>query len=428
MMSFQDLGLRELVVEKLEGLGFHTPTSVQEKIIPLILEGHDVLGIAQTGTGKTGAFGLPVLQKILSIPREKRKAQPRALILVPTRELSLQIVTALKSFQEGIIVSAVYGGVSLEDQVKELNLGVEVVVATPGRLLDLLNQKLINLGLVEFFILDEADRMLDLGFMDDIESIVQKLPVKRQTMLFSATMPGEIERISGKILSNPVKVEVTPVSSVADGISEKLFYVKRNDKYQLLKKILKESEVPKTIVFTRTKTSAENVVEYLTQNRIASKAMHGDREQSDRERSLHLFREGSIKVLIATDIASRGIDVQDVSLVINFELPGDPESYVHRIGRTGRAGRTGKAISFCDETEKLQLEKIQKLIGSYLPSEKFTGKPEVLRFKNNGMKKVTPPTPGKSQEKTAYLDHSKRQIAITAKEHPGFKNKKKKRK
>jgi len=270
-----------------------------------------------------------------------------------------------------------------------------------------------------------------MGFIDDIREIIRLLPSQKQTMFFSATMPEEIEKLADHILKHPKKVSATRASTVADKIEQKLIFCKNADKFQLLKKILKEENVDRVLVFTRTKVTADNIVEYLAQNRRASKTFHGDMKQPERERALHLFKEGSIKILIATDMAARGIDVEGISHVINFDLPINPESYVHRIGRTARSGKAGVAISFCDDTEKGILSKIQQTIQMIIKSEKFEGKREHLKLKSTGLRKVTPPTPGRSQEKTAYLDHSKRQAPLKEGEkrvHPGFRNQKKKRK
>lgn len=431
MSGFSDLKIHSTISANLEKAGYERPTPIQEKAIPVIREGHDVLGIAQTGTGKTAAFLLPVLERLL-LPSEKKKT-PNVLILAPTRELCLQIHEAVTKYAEntGIMSCAVYGGVGQGAQVKAIRDGAHIVVATPGRLLDLLEQRLMRITEVETFIIDEADRMLDMGFIDDIKDIIGRLPSKRQTLLFSATMPQEIEALAAKILRNPETIEAARQSTTAANIEQKVIFCKRDHKFQLLKKIIKEEVTGLVLVFTRTKNLADNVVEYLAQNRVASRAIHGDKNQDDRERSILQFSEGSIKVLIATDLVSRGIDVSGVEYVINFDLPLDPEGYVHRIGRTARAGKEGKAISFCDDSEKDTLLKIENLIQQKLPREKFEGKAESLKLKASASKKITPPTPGRSQEKTAWLDNSKRQrVSDSGKKlntNPAFKKKKKKR-
>lgn len=428
-MNFKDLGLDSALVNNLAKLGYSTPTPIQEKAIPLLLKGEDLMGIAATGTGKTAAFVLPFIQNLLKNKSERKV--PRALILTPTRELCSQIQETVTSFGMGLGIesAAVFGGVSQDEQVEAIRKGVDIIVATPGRLLDLYRQKVLRIAGIEYFVMDEADRMLDMGFLDDLNEILDFLPVKKQNLLFSATMPGEMKKLSGTILSQPAIVEVAPAATLAKNIEQKLIYCQRNDKFQLLKKILKEEEIKLALVFTRTKVIADMVVEYLAQNRMASRALHGDKSQAERDRAITHFSEGAIKVLVATDIASRGIDIEGVSHVINFDLPLDAESYVHRIGRTARAGASGVAISFCDDTEKNLLDKIQELIQEYLPSEKFKGQPEKLKLKSALVKKVNAPTPGKSQEKNAWLDHSKRRAEDGPKRsHPGFKKTRKKRK
>jgi ATP-dependent RNA helicase RhlE len=428
MSNFSDLGLHSELSKNIE---YENPTPIQEKAIPLILEGSDVLGIAQTGTGKTAAFCLPILDRLLR-PTDK-KITPRVLILAPTRELCSQIQSSLETYAVNTDIKscAVYGGVGQGAQVKAIRAGAQILVATPGRLLDLLEQKLVRLTEIEVFVIDEADRMLDMGFIDDIKDIIGRLPSKKQTLLFSATMPEEIEYLASKILKNPKIVEVAVQSTVAANIEQKVIFCKRDHKYQLLKKIIKEEVTGLALVFTKTKNQSDSVVAYLAQNIISSRAIHGDKDQGDRERSILQFSEGSIKILVATDLVSRGIDVEGVSHVINFDLPLDPEGYVHRIGRTGRAGQSGIAISFCDDGEKNQLEAIQNLICVQLKSEKFEGKNETLNLKAAVAKKALAPTPGRSQEKTAWLDNSKRQRLSTdgKKIHtnPAFKKKKKKR-
>ncbi len=430
MLNFDSLALIPQLLANLTQVGHHHPTPIQVAAIPLLLEGKDLLGIAQTGTGKTGAFSLPMVQHLVNTLIESQIGSPRALILVPTRELCMQISVSIKAYSHGLNlgVTAIYGGVDQGEQVQALKAGSDIVVATPGRLLDLMKQRLLRLSKVEILVLDEADRMLDMGFLDDIKEILQQIPEKKQTMMFSATMPAGIAKLAQSILKNPHKVEVNPVSSTVDKIQQRVIFCKQPDKFQLLKKLLKE-EKGMVLVFTKTKTTADNVQEYLAQNRMASRALHGDKSQIEREKALEHFKAGAIKVLIATDIVARGIDIQDVTHVINFDLPLDPESYVHRIGRTARAGKEGKAISLCSGNEREILEKIQLLIGLKLPSEKFEGKFEVIKLKGRTVKA---PTPGKSQEKTAYLDHSKRQRPLAegekARPHPGFRNVKKKRK
>lgn len=409
MNNFADLALQSELTLNLKRLGYERPTPIQEKAIPSILEGHDVLGIAQTGTGKTAAFCLPILDRLLK--NTESKISPRVLILSPTRELCSQILGAVESYAQGTSISsvAVYGGVGQGAQVKAIREGAQIVVATPGRLLDLLEQKQLRLTGIEVFVIDEADRMLDMGFIDEIRDIIGRMPSVRQNLLFSATMPDEIEHLASRILKKPKIVEVAAPSTVAANIEQRVIICKRDHKFQLLKKVIKEEANGLVLVFTRTKNTADSVVEYLAQNRMASRAIHANKNQDHRENSMAQFGDGSIKILIATDLVSRGIDVDNVGHVINFDLPLDPESYVHRIGRTARAGKSGKAISFCEEGEKERLSAIEELIRTKLKTETFQGKNEQLNLAAAIAKKVTPPTPGKSQEKTAWLDHSKRQ-------------------
>lgn len=431
MLEFTSLPLIEKLQKNLSDVGHITATPIQSAAIPLLLEGNDLLGIAQTGTGKTAAFSLPIIQHLVTRPIKRGMGEPRVLILSPTRELCLQISASIETYGKDldIKICTVYGGVGQGEQVRQLKAGVDIVVATPGRLLDLLEQRQLRLTKVEIFVLDEADRMLDMGFIDDIKDLIGRLPPEKQTMLFSATMPPAISKLAGKMLKKPKRVEVTPAASTVEKIQQKVILCRNQDKFQLLKKILKEEAPGLVLVFTKTKNAADNVVEYLAQNRIPSRAIHGDKAQAERERALGHFKDGVIKVLIATDIAARGIDVPGVTHVINFDLPLEPESYVHRIGRTARAGKEGVAISFCDESEENRLFQIQELIDLTLPTEKYKGQKEVLKFKGP---KVTAPTPGKSQEKTAYLDHSKRQRPLEEGEkkrvHPGFRKTKKRRK
>jgi ATP-dependent RNA helicase RhlE len=361
-MNFENLKLIEPLVAALIKKGYTQPTPIQEQSIPYILDGKDIFGCAQTGTGKTAAFALPILQLLSVRKNETRKI--KALILAPTRELALQISENFAAYGSnlGIKHLTVFGGVSQNNQTRALQLGVDVLVATPGRLLDLMQQGFINLQHVQFLVLDEADRMLDMGFINDINKILAKIPKERQTLFFSATAPSDIMKLAERILNNPVKVNVNPVSSAAVLVKQSVYYVPKEDKRSLLKHLLKDGSIGHALVFTRTKRGADRVVKELNRNSIKAEAIHGDKSQSARERALKGFKNRSIRILVATDIASRGIDVDKLTHVINYELPEQAETYVHRIGRTGRAGSTGFALSFCASEEKDYLKSINKLI------------------------------------------------------------------
>ena len=432
MPTFKDLTLIDSLVNSVSAAGYTEPTEIQALAIPHVIQGKDLLGIARTGTGKTAAFCLPIIQKLILSSGKRVSGTPRALILAPTRELCSQIVESIEVYANGadIKACAIFGGVDQKWQVNSLKAGVDIVVATPGRLLDLLEQRLLRISLIDVFVLDEADRMLDMGFSEEIDAIIEKTPENKQTILFSATMPLSIEKFATNLLKDPVKVQVAPQSSVVEEIEQKIIFCKSQHKFQLLKKILK-SEAGLTLVFTTSKMNADLVVDYLLENRIATGAIHADKKQAERERHLANFRSHAIKVLVATDIASRGIDIENVGHVINFDLPLSGETYVHRIGRTGRAGNQGKAISFCDENEMHLLEKIKRVLKKDIPTEKFEGKAERVPHAGSLVKRVKAPTPGKSQEKTAYLDHSKRQKpaeeGVPKRVHPGFKKTKKRR-
>jgi ATP-dependent RNA helicase RhlE len=378
MQKFTDLSLLPTLLKNIEAVGYETPSPIQAQAIPFLLEGHDLLGIAQTGTGKTAAFTLPMLQHLAGRDFSLTPNEPRSLILAPTRELASQIKASLDKYGKDLKLknAVIFGGVGQSAQVAALRNGLDILIATPGRLLDLMNQGHLKLGKVEIFVLDEADRMLDMGFINDIKKIVPKLPEKKQTLLFSATMPTEIASLAAKLLKNPKRVEVTPPSTTVERIDQKVIFCPKADKYQLLKKVLAEESTELTLVFTRTKHGANRIVDYLAHFQIHSAAIHGNKSQNAREEALKNFKAGLFKVLIATDIAARGIDVPGVSHVVNFDLPLEAESYVHRIGRTARAGKDGIAISFCDETERDALSRIQKLIGLKLPTDNFKGVPE----------------------------------------------------
>ena len=369
-MSFDKLDLIDPIRQALKTEGYTTPTPIQSQTIPSILEHKDILGCAQTGTGKTAAFAIPILQLLnAQIADPKAKKLVRALILTPTRELALQIGESFTAYGKNLPIRnrVIFGGVPQKAQTDALRAGVDILVATPGRLLDLMDQKFVHLQDIKFFVLDEADRMLDMGFIHDVKKIIQKLPVKRQTLFFSATMPPEIQKLAHVLLTNPAKVEVTPVSSTVDAIEQSLYYVGKQDKLSLLLHLLKDEKIITALVFTRTKHGADKVVKFLHRHNITAAAIHGNKSQNARQNALGNFKSGSLRVLVATDIAARGIDIDDLSHVVNFELPNVPETYVHRIGRTGRAGNTGVAISFCDAEERDELKDIQKLIGKNIP-------------------------------------------------------------
>jgi len=367
-MSFKDLGLNEVVLSALQPLGYENPTPIQEEAIPHVLEGKDILGSAQTGTGKTAAFSLPIVHTLASRPSKTQgRSKPiRALVLTPTRELASQIDENVRKYckNSNLRSTVVFGGIPQRRQVDTLRRGVDILIATPGRLLDLCNQGHIRLQDVEFLVLDEADTMLDMGFIHDIKKIIKQTPNDRQTLFFSATMPPNIRELSSTILKDPIRIQIAAESSAAETVTQKAYYVRQNDKKDLLVHLLGTDEIINALVFTRTKFGADKVVRHLQNNDIQAEAIHGNKSQPAREKALNRFKKGKVRVLVATDIASRGIDVDDLSHVINFELPNLAESYVHRIGRTGRAGREGIAISFCNEgEERNHLRGIQKLIG-----------------------------------------------------------------
>ncbi len=369
-MSFENLNLIEPILQALKTEGYTTPTPIQAQAIPLILNRKDILGCAQTGTGKTAAFAIPIIQLMVQDRNlAPGKRQIRSLILTPTRELAIQIGESFENYgrKTNLKYKVIFGGVSQHGQVEALHNGIDVLVATPGRLLDLMNQKFVNLNNIQFFVLDEADRMLDMGFVHDVKKIIAKLPVKRQSLFFSATMPPEIVKLSASILTNPAKVEVTPVSSTADKINQVVYFVDRDNKRKLLADILKDKSIERALVFTRTKHGADRVAKDLVKVGVESQAIHGNKSQNARQNALNNFKAKITRVLVATDIAARGIDIDELTHVINFELPNVPESYVHRIGRTGRAGASGIAIGFCDAEEKAYLKDIQKLIGKQIP-------------------------------------------------------------
>ncbi len=369
-MLFKELQLIEPILAALETAGYSTPTPIQEQAIPMILAGNDLLGCAQTGTGKTAAFAIPILQLVTkSMLHGNSNKGIKALVLTPTRELAIQIEESFKDYGKNLRMKhqVIFGGVSQVHQVNALRNGVDILIATPGRLLDLMQQGYVRLNDIQFFVLDEADRMLDMGFINDVKKIIAKLPVKKQTLFFSATMPDEIEKLSSTLLHNPAKVTVTPVSSTAEKIQQAVYFVEKDHKKLLLVSLLQDAAIQTALVFTRTKHGADKVVKDLTRNSITAEAIHGNKSQNARQRALTNFKNGSTRILVATDIAARGIDIDQLTHVFNYELPNVAETYVHRIGRTGRAGASGIAISFCEAEERAFLKDIQLLIKKQLP-------------------------------------------------------------
>ena len=372
MTTFSDLKLAAPVASALEKIGYETPTPIQAQSIPAILKGRDIQGIAQTGTGKTAAFTLPVLSRLCDDPKDQPKRSMRVLILSPTRELARQIgesVTDYARHIEGFRSTVVFGGVPIKQQIKKVVPGNDIVVATPGRLLDLMDQKLINLKSVEYLVLDEADQMMDMGFIHALRKMIPHLPKDRQTLFFSATMPKSIAQLASKFLTDPVKVSVTPESTTAERVEQSIIFAKRQEKHDLLCLKLLDPSVNRALVFTRTKHGADRVVKRLATVGLKSVAIHGNKSQGQRTRALTAFKDGTVKFLIATDVAARGIDIRGVSHVFNFEIPNVPEQYVHRIGRTGRAGEAGIAVAFVAEDEKSYLRDIQKMLKTTIQVE-----------------------------------------------------------
>jgi ATP-dependent RNA helicase RhlE len=364
-MTFNELSIIEPILKALEIEGYKTPTQIQSEAIPVILQGRDIFGSAQTGTGKTAAFAIPVLQ-ILSKGEKKGHKRPlRSLVLTPTRELAIQVGESFEAYGKNLDLkyAVIYGGVNQKSQTDALRAGVDIVVATPGRLLDLINQKFVNLSQIELFILDEADRMLDMGFIHDIKKIIKLLPEEKQSLFFSATAPAEIQKLAGSILVDPVSVAVTPKATAAETVRQSVYFVSKVRKRELLNYLLQCEIMEPVIVFTRTKHGADRVAKDLVRKGVKAEAIHGDKSQNARQRALTNFKNKDIAVLVATDIAARGIDIDKLPYVINYDLPNEPETYVHRIGRTGRAGESGIAYSFCDSEEMVYLQDIQKLIG-----------------------------------------------------------------
>jgi ATP-dependent RNA helicase RhlE len=369
-MTFKDLKIAEPILRAIEEKGYTQPTPIQEQSIPILLDGHDLLGCAQTGTGKTAAFAIPIIQHLhFDKDRNGRQRKIKALIVTPTRELAIQIQEnfALYSKYTDLRNAVIFGGVKQGSQTAQIRQGIDILVATPGRLLDLIGQGFITLKNIEYFVLDEADQMLDMGFIHDIKKIIALLPSKRQSLFFSATMPATIVELSGKILGSPRKVSVTPEQTTAEKVEQGVYFVTKEDKPNLLAHIIQTQNADSTLVFARTKHGADKIVKRLAKDKITAEAIHGNKSQNQRQKALGNFKDGKTRVLIATDIAARGIDVSQLSLVVNYELPNVPETYIHRIGRTGRAKASGIALSFCDLEERPFLRDIEKLIKQSIP-------------------------------------------------------------
>lgn len=364
-MTFHDLSLIQPILTAIERVGYTHPTPIQAKAIPPILNGQDLMGCAQTGTGKTAAFAIPILQRLTLKSRPEGKRKIRTLILTPTRELAIQIEENIQAYGKDLDHrhAVIFGGVNQHSQVQQIKNGIDILVATPGRLIDLHQQGYISLQQLEIFVLDEADRMLDMGFIHDVNRIIKLIPTRRQTLFFSATMPKEIKALANTLLTNPEMVVVTPISSTAETVAQSIVFVETAEKKDVLLHLLHENSTPSVLVFTRTKHGADRVVKILAKSKITAAAIHGNKSQNARQNALNGFKQQKIRVLVATDIAARGIDIDDLSLVVNYDLPNIPETYVHRIGRTGRAGANGQAISFCNQEERAYLKDIQKLIG-----------------------------------------------------------------
>lgn len=366
-MTFQELGLADPILKAINSVGYTQTTEIQRRAIPILLKGKDIIGCAQTGTGKTAAFAIPILQLLSKEPKHRHRA-PKALILAPTRELAIQIGDSFLQYAKYLDIkqTVIFGGVSPTKQIEQLKNGVDIIIATPGRLLDLFNQGFIVFRDIRFLVLDEADNMLDMGFIHDIKKVLKQIPQKRHTLFFSATMPPPIRKFANSILMQPEEINVTPVSSTAQTVEQFVYFVEKKDKVALLLKIMAEHRIEQTLVFTRTKHGADRLAKQLAKKDVSVASIHGNKSQNARQKALQDFRKGSVHLLIATDIAARGIDIEKLPYVINYDLPNDAETYVHRIGRTGRAGKSGAAFSFCSEEQKKELQSIQKLIGFQL--------------------------------------------------------------
>lgn len=365
-MSFEQLNVIAPILQALQSQGYTQPTPIQQHAIPVALKGRDILACAQTGTGKTAAFSIPILQML-----DEQAGSPhiKALVLTPTRELAIQIDESFSNYGKNLRLrhTVVFGGVPQHQQVRRLKQGIDILIATPGRLLDLIGQGYINLNHIKMFVLDEADRMLDMGFINDVKKVIQRLPERKQTLFFSATMPPEIRQLSQILLHQPERIEVTPVSSTAEKIDQSIYFVEKPDKMQLLLHLLKDGNIDHALVFTQTKHGADKLCKVLIREGITAQAIHGNKSQNARQLALDNFKKRRTRILVATDIAARGIDIDGLSMVINYDIPNIPETYVHRIGRTGRAGAEGKAISLCSMEEKMYLRDVQKITAQEIP-------------------------------------------------------------
>lgn len=409
-MKFEELNIIDPILKALKDENYKEASKIQERAIPSILLGKDILGCAQTGTGKTAAFAIPTLQRLYNSNKTDKKKKIQSLILTPTRELAIQIHESIQAYGKNLNLkpAVIFGGVPQKPQEEMIRKGVDILIATPGRLNDLVNQKIIDLSAIEIFILDEADRMLDMGFINDVKKVIKYIPRERQTLFFSATMPNEIKNLVSTLLVDPVVVEVTPVSSTAEKIEQSLYYVDKPNKKKLLISLLKAERIPSALVFTRTKSDANRLVKYLEAAEIGAKAIHGNKSQNARQLALQSFKNREIRVLVATDIAARGIDIDELSHVINYHLPNIPETYVHRIGRTGRAGLNGIGISFCDvdeipyvrDIEKLIKKKIDVVEGHKYPMVNVTPSPKTKATGNRPRSGYVPKAKGVGKQST----------------------------
>lgn len=429
-MTFKELELIDPIAKAVEVKGYTTPTPIQEQSIPILLEGNDLLGCAQTGTGKTAAFAIPILQQLYhKIDKRQGRRKINALVLTPTRELAIQIADSFTHYGKytGLKNTVIFGGVKQTAQVNTLRGGVDILVATPGRLLDLMNQGIVSLNHIEHFVLDEADHMFDMGFIHDIKKVIAKLPENRQSLLFSATMPMEIARLAEKMLGKYQRVTINPKQTTAERVDQQAYYVTKPNKSKLLNHILNEDDYESTLVFSRTKHGADKIVRGLKKQGIKADAIHGNKSQLQRQKALAGFKANKINVLVATDIAARGIDVSGLALVVNYDLPNVPETYIHRIGRTGRAEASGMAISFCDREERAYLRDIQKLIGQRIPVEEnhpFVAVQEeaVVRSTSDAPKRYKQDTPPNRPKSSKNFNRNKRKSYSGGNGNNDFRN------